>query len=131
MPLKSLAYPKSPRTRADGRFALAPIDGGVLRANAQDSVIDFLAMRQGIPAEDIDVVGLDQIGADSFKADRRIRISLGKQETHTLAENGDARMFRLRRFADSVYELPEPCGKANRVRSAVDHDGRESVGRVQ
>jgi hypothetical protein len=68
----------SPVGVIDGAATIsAGVDSRVLRADALENVCAFLAVKaiQGIPAEDIDVVGHGYLIPESFKFDRGVHFA--------------------------------------------------------
>ena len=83
-----------------------------------------------IPAQNIHVVCLDELVAESFHLNRRFCITLCPQEMNTLSELRNAGVLSLRSFRRSHDEITKEVQISNGIEHPIDHECRERVGGI-
>ena len=84
-----------------------------------------------IPAQNIHVVCLGYLIAESFHLNRRFCITLCPQEMNTFSENCNAGLLSLRGFRCSHDEIAKEVQISNGIKDSIDHECRERVGSIQ
>jgi hypothetical protein len=103
------------------------MDSRVLGTNALEDAIVGVALSQGIPAEDLDVVRLEQIVAGPLEVNRGIQVAVRTQEADTLSADGDPRILGRCRPGRSIKETAKALEKQRPIGHAIHHDPRKDA----